>query len=89
MKKLWRVRSKVFEEIFWIKGRTKPEAKKILRKYLHSSEYWGGEPQPDCVSEIFKAYDDYKDCPGIKVDDSRGDLMVSLVNPAKDFIWQQ
>lgn len=86
MKKLWRIRSKDFEEVFWIRAKTKPEAKKILRKYLHSTDYWGNEAQTEYASEIFKSYDDIMDCPGIKVDETRGDLMTSLVNSATDFI---
>jgi hypothetical protein len=86
LSKIWRVKSKDYPEVFYIKARTKPEAKKIFRAFLKSSNYWEGEPQLDFVSTIFKAYTDYIDCPGIKADDTRGDLMMSLVHPETDFI---
>lgn len=84
--KLWRVRSTEYAEIFWVRARTKPECKKILRKFLRSREYWEGDPQEEFVPEIFKAYTDYKDCPGLRVDETRGDVMYNLVDPSRDWI---
>ena len=86
--KLWRARSKDNPEEFWIRGRTKPEVKKILRKFLKSPEYWEGEPDLEIATEIFKSYcSDICDCPGIRVDDSRGDVLLSLVNSSNDWNW--
>lgn len=84
--KLWRAKSETLPEIIWIKARTKPECKKKLRAYLRSREYWEGEPDLSGASEIFKAYTDLRDCPGLSLDETRGDVLVSLVDPGRDFI---
>lgn len=74
---------------FWVHARTKPEAKKILRFYLRSPEYWGGEPNLEFSTELFKSYVSYKDIPGIQIDDTRGDIIVELTDPSLDWIWQE
>jgi len=87
--KLWEVKSDSIEDIFWVHARTKPEAKKILRYYFRSKEYWGGEPNLELATTFFKSYTSYKDIPGLQVDDTRGDVIVELTDPSQDWIWQE
>ena len=88
--KLWRALSKDSPEVIWIRARTKPEVKKLLRGYLRSTEYWEGEPAEEVVKEIFDSYSaDLKDCPGLRVDDTRGDVMISLTDPSADWIYDR
>jgi len=87
--KLWEVRSNKSEDVFWVHARTKPEAKKILRFYLRSPEYWGGEPNLEFSTELFKSYVSYKDIPGIQIDDTRGDVIIELTDPSLDWIWHE
>ena len=85
--KVWLAKSKDSPEIFWVRGRTRAEVKKHLRHFLKSTEYWDGEPDPITITEIFKSYsENLKDCPGIRIDDSRGDVMYSLIDPSRDWI---
>jgi hypothetical protein len=87
--KIWKVTSPDFPEIFWVRGRTRAEVKKHLRHFFRSDSYWEGEPQEDLATDIFKSYcenGDLIDCPGIRVDDSRGDVMYSLTDPSRDWI---
>ena len=74
-------------EILLIRWRTKPEVKKHLRHFLRSREYWEGEPDTETATTIFKSYSPFlSDCPGIRVDDTRGDVLMSLSEPALDWI---
>lgn len=85
--KIWLARSTETPEVLWIRGRTKPEAKKHLRHFLRSREYWEGEPDTETATTIFKSYSPFlSDCPGIRVDDTRGDVLMSLSEPALDWI---
>jgi hypothetical protein len=87
--KIWKVTSPDSPEIFWVRGRTRAEVKKHLRHFFRSDSYWEGEPQEDLVHDIFKSYCESGsliDCPGFRVDDSRGDVLYSLTDPSKDWI---
>lgn len=87
--KLWLARSGESPEVIWIRGRTRPEVKKYLRHFLRSEEYWEGNPNIDLATEIFKSYaPNLFDCPGLRVDDSRGDVMFSLTDPSRDWIYK-
>ena len=87
--KIWKVTSTDSPEIFWVRGRTKAEVKKHLRHFFRSASYWEGEPQEDLARDVFKSYCESGsliDCPGLRVDDSRGDVLYSLTDPSKDWI---
>ena len=87
--KIWKVTSPDSPEIFWVRGRTRAEVKKHLRHFFRSDSYWEGEPQEDLAHDIFKSYCESGsliDCPGFRVDDSRGDVLYSLTDPSKDWI---
>lgn len=87
--KIWKVTSPDSPEIFWVRGRTRAEVKKHLRHFFRSDSYWEGEPQEDLAHDIFKSYCEsgsLVDCPGFRVDDSRGDVLYSLTDPSKDWI---
>ena len=91
MKKLWKAVSEDSPEVFWIRGRTKAEVKKYLRWFFKSKSFWGEEPiQEKLVKEIFRSYTEKLiDCPGLRVDDSRGDVMYSLTDPSRDWIYKK
>ena len=87
--KIWKVTSPDSPEIFWVRGRTRAEVKKHLRHFFRSDSYWEGEPQEDLAHDIFKSYCESGsliDCPGFRVDDTRGDVLYSLTDPSKDWI---
>ena len=87
--KIWKVTSPDSPEIFWVRGRTRAEVKKHLRHFFRSDSYWEGEPQEDLAHDIFKSYCENGsliDCPGFRVDDTRGDVLYSLTDPSKDWI---
>lgn len=87
--KIWKVTSPDSPEIFWVRGRTRAEVKKHLRHFFRSNSYWEGELQEDLARDIFKSYcenGNLIDCPGLRVDDTRGDVMYSLTDPSKDWI---
>ena len=85
--KIWKATSPDSPEIFWVRGRTKAEVKKHLRHFFRSTSYWEGEPAEDLAREVFKSYsDNLLDCPGLRIDDSRGDVMYSLTDPSRDWI---
>jgi hypothetical protein len=87
--KIWKVCSSDSPEIFWVRGRTRAEVKKHLRHFFRSDSYWEGEPQEDLARDIFKSYcesGNLIDCPGLRVDDTRGDVLYSLTDPSKDWI---
>lgn len=85
--KLWKAISPDLPEVLWVRGKTRPEVKRHLRFFLRSKEYWEGEPQEILAREIFKSYsENLKDCPGIRIDDTRGDVLLSLTDPSKDWI---
>ena len=85
--KIWKVISPDSPEIFWVRGRTRAEVKKHLRHFFRSDSYWEGESQEDLATDIFKSYSEgLCDCPGLRVDDSRGDVLYSLTDPSKDWI---
>lgn len=85
--KIWKVTSPDSPEIFWVRGRTRAEVKKHLRHFFRSDSYWEGELQEDLARDIFKSYSEgLCDCPGLRVDDTRGDVMYSLTDPSKDWI---
>ena len=87
--KIWKVCSSDSPEIFWVRGRTRAEVKKHLRHFFRSDSYWEGEPQEDLARDIFKSYCENGsliDCPGFRVDDTRGDVLYSLTDPSKDWI---
>lgn len=84
--KLWKAESKESSEVFWIRGKTKPEIKKKLRHYFGSEEFWDGKPIEELIGRVFKSYSsELIDCPGIFLDDSRGDVLVSLTDPSLDW----
>lgn len=87
--KLWEARSKDCEDVFWIRAKTIPLAKKILREYLKSSAYWErediGKDLLALSTKLFKSFQ-YKELPGIFVDDTRGDLITNLTEPGDDYI---
>ena len=87
--KIWKVTSPDSPEVFWVRGRTRAEVKKHLRHFFRSDSYWEGESQEDLAHDIFKSYcesGNLIDCPGFRVDDSRGDVLYSLTDPSKDWI---
>ena len=87
--KIWKVTSPDSPEIFWVRGRTRAEVKKHLRHFFRSDSYWEGEPQEDLARDVFKSYCENGsliDCPGLRVDDTRGDVLYSLTDPSKDWI---
>ena len=87
--KIWKVTSPDSPEIFWVRGRTRAEVKKHLRHFFRSDSYWEGEPQEDLARDVFKSYCEEGsliDCPGLRVDDTRGDILYSLTDPAQDWI---
>ena len=85
--KIWKASSPNSPEIFWVRGRTKAEVKKHLRHFFRSDSYWEGEPEEDLATDIFKSYSEsLLDCPGFRVDDSRGDVLYSLTDPSEDWI---
>ena len=87
--KIWKATSTDSLEIFWVRGRTRAEVKKHLRHFFRSDSYWEGEIQEDLAHDIFKSYcegGNLIDCPGLRVDDSRGDVLYSLTDPSKDWI---
>ena len=85
--KIWKVTSPESAEIFWVRGRTRAEVKKHLRHFFRSSDYWEGEPQEDLAHDIFKSYsENLTDCPGLRIDDTRGDVLYSLTDPSRDLI---
>ena len=85
--KLWKAVSHDSPEIFWVRGRTKAEVKKHLRHFFRSESYWEGEPDPILSTEIFKSYgSNLSDCPGRRVDDTRGDVLYSLTDASRDWI---
>lgn len=85
--KIWKAVSPDSPEVFWVRGRTRAEVKKHLRHFFRSDSYWEGEPQEDLATDIFKSYSEgLCDCPGLRIDDSRGDVLYSLTDPSKDWI---
>ena len=87
--KIWKAVSPDSPEVFWVRGRTRAEVKKHLRHFFRSDSYWEGESQEDLATDIFKSYSESGeliDCPGLRVDDSRGDVLYSLTDPSKDWI---
>lgn len=85
--KLWKAESEGCSTVFWIRGKTKPEIKKRLRRYFGSEEYWEKEPpNENLVRMVFRAYSkNLVDCPGIFLDDTRGDVLPSLTDPSLDW----
>jgi hypothetical protein len=87
--RIWKATSTDSPEIFWVRGRTRAEVKKHLRHFFRSTSYWEGEPQEDLARDVFKSYCESGsliDCPGLRIDDSRGDVMYSLTDPSRDWI---
>ena len=85
--KLWEVSSSACEDKFWVRAKTKPEAKKILKEFLKSPSYWQNyEIDYEFAMKLYKVYTDYIEVPGVWLDDTRGDVILDLTNPGNDFI---
>lgn len=88
--KLWEVSSPSLSEKFFIRGKTQSEARKVFKEFLKSSSYWEQEKVDYMFAmNIFKNYTNYREIPGMWLDDTRGDVILELTNPGSDFIWNE